>query len=64
MDDHLYMVGPCLTLQHKGELSLGLSAPIQLKPEHRKLLRCLISSKYARETYTTLPSTSFFDTYL
>ena len=58
------MVGPCLTLQYKGELSLGLSAPVQLKPEHLKLLRCLLSSKYARETYTMLPSTSFFDTYL
>ena len=61
---HLYMVGPCLTLQYKGVLLLSLSSLVQLKPEHWKLLRCLLSSKYARETYTMLPSTFFFDTYL
>ena len=41
---HLYMPGPCLTLQNSGELSMGLSSPSQLKLEHWKLLRCLPSS--------------------
>ena len=58
------MAGPCLTLQYRGKLSLGRPLPVQLKPEHWKLLRCLPFSKYARDTYTMLLSTSFFDTYL
>lgn len=41
---HLYMPGPCRTLQNRGEVALGLSLPIQLKLEHWKLLRCLLSS--------------------
>ena len=41
---HLYMLGPCLTLQNSRELSMGLSSPSQLKLEQWKLLRCLPSS--------------------
>ena len=38
------MLGPCLTLQNSGAQSMGLSLPSQLKLEHWKLLRCLLSS--------------------
>ena len=34
ISSYLYMPGPCLTLQNRGELSLGLSSPVQLKLEH------------------------------